>query len=59
MNFIKNTDDAIAEICLVDEAKDSDIIEFIGSKKVCYIVMLLYLWKPFILIFTQIIVKHL
>ena len=34
VNFTKNTDEAIAEICLHDEDKDGDIIEFIRNKKV-------------------------
>ena len=36
VNFVKKTDDAIAEICLVDKAENCRIIEFVGNKKVCY-----------------------
>ena len=36
VNFIENTADAIAEICLVDKAENGRIIEFAGNKKVCY-----------------------
>ena len=35
VDFIKNTDDAMAEICLVEEANDGNI-ELVGNKKVCY-----------------------
>ena len=36
VNFTRNTDDAIAEICLADEAtRDGNIIELAGNKKVC------------------------
>ena len=34
--FVENSNDAIAEICLVDEDKDGDIITLDGDKKVCY-----------------------
>ena len=34
VTFVDDTDDAIAEICLVDEDKDGSVIILDGSKKV-------------------------
>ena len=34
VTFVDNTDDAEAEICLVDEDKDGSVIRLDGSKKV-------------------------
>ena len=34
VNFVKNTDDAIAEICLVDETDGN--IALVENKRVCY-----------------------
>ena len=34
VNFIKNTDDAIAEICVLDQANDGNV-ELVGNRKVC------------------------
>ena len=33
--FVDNTDDAIAEISIVDEDKDGPAITLLGDKKVC------------------------
>ena len=34
VTFVDDTDDAIAEICLVDEDKDGSVIKLEGNKKV-------------------------
>ena len=36
VTFVDNTDDAIAEISIVDKDKDGPAITLLGDKKVCY-----------------------